>query len=414
MQDRQLYEQILGISSPWSVERVELELDAEEVHVFLKHGEADWACPECGRVCPLYDHEPQRTWRHLDTCQYQTLLHASVPRTECPEHGVRTVRVGWAEPFSRFTVLFEQLAINWMLEAGRSAVGRRMGLSWDQADRIVQRAVTRGLARRQHEVVPHIGVDEKSFQKRHEYVTVVCDLDQGHVLYVGDDRKRQTLDSFYQSLTRTQREGIEAVAMDMWDPYVSSTKEHVPDAEKKIVFDKFHVAKHLNEAVDKVRRSEHKQLQVLGDERLKGSKYRWLKSPQNFTFRDWREFRTLRESKLRTARSWSLKETAMQLWEYRRLSVAKRFFHRWYNWAIRSRLEPMKKVARMLKRRLANVLTYIEHRITNAQSESLNSKIQWIKYTAHGFRSREGFRRAIYFHCGGLDLYPEQPSSPTN
>lgn len=414
MQDRQLYEQILGIGSPWSVERVELKLEAGEVHVVLRHGKAEWTCAECGRVCPLHDHEPERTWRHLDTCQYQTLLQASVPRTDCSEHGVKTVRVTWAESSSRFTVLFERLAIDWMQEAGRSAVARRMGISWDQADRIMQRAVTRGLARRKQEVVPHLGVDEKSFQKRHEYVTLVCDLDKGHVLYVGDDRKRETLDAFYESLSQTQREGIEAVAMDMWDPYVSSTKEHVPDAEKKIVFDKFHIAKHLNEAVDKVRRSEHKQLRALGDERLKGSKYRWLKNPQHFTFRDWREFRVLRKSKLRTARSWSLKETAMHLWEYRRQSVAKRFFHRWYNWAIRSRLEPMKKVARMLKRRLVNVLTYIEHRITNAQSESLNSKIQWIKYTAHGFRSRKGFRRAIYFHCGGLDLYPKPEIPPTN
>ena len=213
-------------------------------------------------------------------------------------------------------MLFERLAIDGMQEAGRSAVARRMGISWDQADRIMQRAVTRGLARRKQEVVPHLGVDEKSFQKRHEYVTLVCDLEKGHVLYVGDDRKRETLDAFYESLSQTQRQGIEAVAMDMW--------------------------------------------------------------------------------------------------EYRRLGVAKRFFHRWYNWAIRSRLEPMKKVARMLKRRLVNVLTYIGHRITNAQSESLNSKIQWIKYTAHGFRSRKGFRRAIYFHCGGLALYPKPKNLPTN
>jgi transposase len=314
MQDRQLYQQILGLTAPWCVSRVELKLDEVEVHVWLEHeAGAEWCCPECGRMCPLYDHSQERTWRHLDTCQFQTLVHASAPRSECPEHGVRVV----------------------------------------------------------------------------------------------DDRKRETLDAFYQSLSQEQLCGIQAVAMDMWDPYVSSTRAHVPDAGEKIVFDKFHIAKHLNEAVDKVRRREHKELQLRGDERLKGTKHRWLKNPRNFTFRSWREFAALRESELKTARAWSLKETAMHLWEYRRLGVAKRFFGRWYNWAIRSRLEPLKDVARMLKRRLQNVLTYVEHRITNAQSESLNSKIQWIKYTARGFRSREGFRNAIYFHCGGLDLYPE-------
>ena len=118
MQDSRLSEQILGIESPWSVERVELELEAGEVHVHLQHPKnATWPCPECGTVCPLHDHEPTKTWRHLDTCQYRTLLHASLPRTKCCEHGVKVVKVFWAEPHSRFTMLFERLAIAWMQEA---------------------------------------------------------------------------------------------------------------------------------------------------------------------------------------------------------------------------------------------------------------------------------------------------------
>ena len=408
MQDHQLYQQILGLTAPWKVDHVELILDEETVHVFLAHDDhSQWCCPKCEKTCSLHDHTRERTWRHSDTCQFQTLVHAAVPRVECPEHGVLVVAVPWAEPHGRFTALFERLAIDWMQEAGRAAVARRLGLSWDQVDGIMQRAVRRGLQRRQAEVVPRLGVDEKSFQKRHEYVTVVSDLDQGRVLYVGDDRKGTTLDAFYESLSADQLAGIEAVAMDMWDPYVSSTLSHVPQAEQKIVYDKFHIAKHLGEAVDQVRRQEHKQLQAVGDDRLKGTKYWWLKNPENFTFASWREFAALRNGPLKTARAWSLKETAMHLWNYRCPGVAKRFFDRWYNWAIRSRLEPIKKVARMLKGRLQNVLTYVKHRITNAPSESLNSKIQWIKYTARGFKSRDGFRNAIYFHCGGLDLYPQ-------
>ena|SRR5437899_156870 len=130
MQDHQLYEQILGIQSPWSVERVELKLEDGEVHVHLTHREnATWSCPECGRECPLHDHTPERIWRHLDTCQYQTLLHAATPRTDCPEHGVRAVRLPWAEPHSRFTLLFERLAIDWLLAASQQAVAERLGLS---------------------------------------------------------------------------------------------------------------------------------------------------------------------------------------------------------------------------------------------------------------------------------------------
>ena len=406
MQDRELFRRILGLETPWQVKELELQQAAGVVVVRIERRRGDALnCPECGQAMSGYDTVPRR-WRHLDTCQFQTILEAEVPRGQCPEHGVRQITVPWAEERSRFTALFERLAIDWMLEAGRSAVARRMGLSWDEADGIMQRAVRRGLARRSPEEVSHLGVDEKSFQKGHEYVTVVCNATSGTVLYVGDDRKRTSLDAFYTSLTPEQLGAIEAVTMDMWDPYVNSTLAHVPGAEDKIVYDKFHVAQHLGEAVDKVRRAEQKQLKAEGDERLTGTRYDWLRNPLLFDDEDWQEFLELRDSNLRTARAWALKETFMDFWRYRYVGVAVRFFKNWYNWAIRSRLAPMKKVARMLKKRLPNLVTYMKHPITNAMSESLNSKIQWIKYTARGFRSRTGFRTAIYFHCGGLDLYP--------
>jgi transposase len=194
--------------------------------------------------------------------------------------------------------------------------------------------------------------------------------------------------------------------MDMSNAYIAATQKHVPNADEKIVFDKFHIAKLLNEAVDKVRRREHKELKSSGDERLTGTKYSWLKNPMNFSRETWRDFGLLRDSNLRTARGWAIKETFRRFWEYTYPKAAENFFNRWYSWAIRSRLPAMKNVAKTLKRHFANIITYLKHPITNAMSESLNAKIQWIKYTAHGFRSRKSFRTAIYFHCGGLDLYP--------
>ena len=123
MQDCELYRQILGISAPWLVDRVELKLDAGEVHVHLEHaGMVEWPCPECGAACKLYDHQAERRWRHLDTCQYQTILHAKPPRIECREHGVRVIKLVWAEPASRFTALFERLAIDWLKAASQRAV----------------------------------------------------------------------------------------------------------------------------------------------------------------------------------------------------------------------------------------------------------------------------------------------------
>jgi transposase len=262
----------------------------------------------------------------------------------------------------------------------------------------MERAVERGLARRQAQEIPQLGVDEKAFRKGHKYLTLVNDLKQNRVLYVAEDREQSSLDGFWSTITAEQRGSIQAVALDMWDPYVASVREHLPEAEKKIVFDKFHIAKHLGEAVDRVRRREHKVLKAEGDERLTGTKYDWLRNPAAMDSERKRGFAELRQSELKTARAWALKETAMDLYNYVYEKPARKHFHWWYNWAVRSRLQPVKEVASMLKRRFENIITYLRHRITNAASESLNAKIQWAKYTARGFRNKQNFIHAIYFH----------------
>jgi transposase len=407
MQDRELYRRILGIESPWYVERVDLKLEEREVHVFLEHQEVrHWACPECGAESKPYDHQAARGWRHLDTCQYQTVLHARPPRAECPEHGVRVVKLPWADPSSRFTALFEALAIEWLKEASQKAVGEQLGLSWDEVHGLMERAVKRGVERREAESVTKLGVDEKAFRKGHSYFTLVNDRVKTRVLYVAEGRQQASLDGFWETLTEEQRQSIEAVAMDMWDPYVASVREHVPEAEKKMVFDKFHIAKHLGEAVDRVRRGEQKTLKAAGDDRLTGTRYDWLRHPARMEPKDRKEFAQLRNSGLKTARAWALKETAMALFHYVYERPARKHFHVWHNWAVRSPLKPMIEVGRMLKRRFENIITYLRHRVTNAASESINAKIQWVKYTARGFRNKQNFANAIYFHCGGLDLAP--------
>ena len=299
MQDRELYRQILGVESPWKVERVELRRADGEVHVFLEHDEqVRWCCPECSVEYALHDHQSERRWRHLDTCQYQTILHARPPRSDCPEHGPRVVKLPWAEASSRFTALFEGLAISWLKEASQQGVAELLGLSWDEIHGILERAVRRGLARRSAEPIPHLGVDEKSFRKRHRYLTVVNDLNRSRVLFVAEGRRKASLDGFWETLSEEQLAAVEAIAMDMWDPYVASAHEHLPEADQKIVYDKYHIAAHLSKAVDQVRRAENKRLRALGDERLCGTKYSWLRHPASFTEDAWREFRALRERRL--------------------------------------------------------------------------------------------------------------------
>jgi len=407
MEDHELYRRILGIETPWQVDSVDLNLEAGEVHVFLAHpGSLEWPCPECGQACKLHDHHPERQWRHLDTCQYRTILHVAPPRSACPKHGARVVKLPWAEPSSRFTALFEALAIVWLKAASQKAVAGLLGLSWDEMHGIMERAVKRGLERREADPVTHIGVDEKAFRKGHKYVTLVNDLKRSRVLYVAQDRKQSSLDGFWATLTKEQIGAIEAVAMDMWNLYVASVRLHLPGADSKIVYDKFHIAQHLGGAVDKVRRKENKILRADGDDTLVGTRYDWLRHPARMKPKDRRAFAALRDSGLKTARAWALKETMMAFFDYCYERPARKHFRWWSNWASRSRLPAMVEVGRMLKRRFENIVTYLRHRITNAASESLNAKVQWVKYTARGFRNKQNFINAIYFHCGGLNLAP--------
>jgi len=213
------------------------------------------------------------------------------------------------------------------------------------------RAVKRGLARRALTPTRQLGIDETAFARHHRYVTVVTDLERGRVLYVADDRGRESLDGFWTQQPAPALAAIEAVAMDMWEPYIGSTRAHLPAAEQKIVFDKFHIAQHANEAVDRVRRQEHRVLHGAGRDWLVGTKFDWLRHPARFTPGAWRQFLTLvRRTKLKTGRVWVFKEMLMAVFEYVYPGAAQRHFDSGYAWALRSRLAPIRHLARMLRR----------------------------------------------------------------
>jgi transposase len=400
------YGQLIGLRPPWQVLQVEVSHTDQEVRIFVvRAARPRLRCPECNRPCGGYDTR-ERRWRHLDTMQYRTFVIAEVPRVQCEKHGIRQVAVPWSEPASRFTALFEALVIDWLREANVRAIARRLRLSWDQVAGVQARAVKRGLARRESKPPTQIGVDETSFQKRHEYVTVVHDIGREVVVHVADDRKQEALEAYFEDLGPEACAALERIAMDMWAPYIAATRARVPDADAKIVFDKFHIAKHLGDAVDQVRKRENRELASEGNERLKRTKYLWLRNPDRMSATQWREFTPLRDSRLKVARAWAIKEAAMLLWGYVRRGWAERMWERWYQWAIRSRLEPIKRVARMIKRHWEGVIHATTTDVTNARAEALNSRIQWVKRMACGYRNRENFRNAIYFHLGGLDLYP--------
>lgn len=408
MQDTKLFETILGIQPPWRISRVALDTTGERVDLWAEHAATRWPCPECQQELACHDHADERVWRHLDTCQYQTFLHARVPRVECPTHGVRQVRVPWAEARSRFTLLMERLIID-LIQQSSTVTGacRIARITWDEAWGVMRRAVARGKARKVAEPIPYIGVDEKAFRKGHRYHTIVCDLARATVEFVAEERRTESLAAYYRTLTAAQRDGLKAVAMDMWEPYITATREGLPDGAAKIVFDRFHIMQEMTRAVDTVRKQEHRGFLRAGeDSPLTGTKYLWLFSAERRPDQYAESFATLQALQLKVGRAWAIKESLRTLWTYRQGAAVARFFFRWYGWAVRSRLAPVKKVAGMLKRHLDGVLRFAKHPITNGVTEGVNSKIMSIKRKAGGFRNAQNFATAIYFHCGGLDLYP--------
>lgn len=415
MNDRELYQQILGLSAPWKVTDIRLSLADRQVVVVAGYKAGiQFPCPNCGDLCGVYDHR-KRQWRHLDTCQLQTLIEAEVPRVNCPEHGVQQVAVSWADPGGRFTALFEAMVIAWLREAPISAVARLVGLTWDQVDGIQQRAIERGLARRKPEVVPHLGIDETSYQKHHEYVSVITDRDRRIVLEVLEDRKKETVLAWLDTLDESQKQAVQTVSMDMWEPFINAFLERIPDADRKICFDRFHVASYFGKAVDAVRIAEHKALKADGGGSvLTHTKHHWLKNSERTDNRSRIWFMALTRASLKTARAWAIKEQAGKLWSFISRTWAEKGWRRLLGWMDRSRLEPIKKVAATIKAHLWGILNAVVTSSTNAIGESLNARIQKIKAMACGFRNRQRFRRAILFHLGGLDLMPAGASYPTH
>jgi len=337
--------------------------------------------------------------------QFVTLIRSRTPRANCPEHGVKTMTVPWAVPQGRFTLHFERFAIEVLLAcASVKQACELLGIGWETAHEIMKRAVKRGLECRQLDQLKHLGLDGQSFKRGHSYITLLTDLEQSRVLEVVEEQTTEAADQLWATLSPEQKQAVEAVAVDMWEPFIQTIQKQLPEAD--IVRDQFHVSKYLGEAVDKVRRQEHKELLAQGDETLKGSRQLWLYNPQNFSPDQAAEFAALKDLQLKVARAWAAKELFSKFWVYQKEGWARRFFKDWFGWVSRSRLKPMLDVARMLKRHLDHLLTYLKHHITNAVTEGLNSKIQSLKSAARGFRTFKNYRTRILFFCGKLDLYP--------
>jgi len=357
------YAQQLSLPSPWFVEKVLVSREERTVHVYLERPVGSrLPCPKCGMELSVFDHYPERTWRHLDSCEYSTYAHARVPRVRCSEHGVLTVGFPWAEPRAQQTRWQEIKTLNVLKVSDVQGTAAILSQSWDEVFCVMERAVARGLARKEHKLPTQIGVDEKAASKGHRYITLVNNLAGGTVDKVLLGRKAAPLESYFLSYPKEQREAVEAVAMDMSGPFRSAVEEVIPGASSKIVYDRYHIMAIMNRAVDTVRKQENAALRNEGDDTLVGSKYLWLYGQERLPQRYAERFNALRSRELATGRAYAIKEMLRTLWQCSGVEEAQKVWRRWYFWATHSRLTPVIDAARTLCSHLPEILSNVVDR----------------------------------------------------
>jgi transposase len=408
MNDTTLYTQILGLDKPWNVTDVQLDVLKEEIIVKIEYASSTGLCPTCQKDCSIHDRRMPRTWRHLDTCQMKTYLTGNLPRVNCSEHGVQTISVAWAESHSSFTMLFEAFTIRLLqATANQSQTCNILRVSRRNIRYIMNKGVKRGLERRKKINIEYLGIDEKSMRKGHTYITVASDLTSGSVIDVVENRTSEAVNELLTMLKSTHNcASLKAVSMDMWKAFMNEVNAVFPYAD--IVHDRFHIAKYLNEAVDKTRISENRDLVANNDDSLKKSKFLFLKNEENLTEKQAIRFKTIKESNLKTSQAWLIKENFKSFFKCTFVNEAKSYFSQWYIDVKESGLTNMIKVAKILKNHSVGLLNYIKHKISNALAENLNGQIQKIKTIGRGFYAFKNYRNAILFHLGKLDMIPHK------
>jgi transposase len=405
--ENELFTAALGLHPPWEVVEIRFEPGSGRIdfQVAFTKG-ARFACPACGAADqPVHDTR-ERTWRHLSFFEFAAYIHAKVPRVECGECGKTSqVAVPWARPESGFTVLMEALVVTLCREMPVRKVAQLFGVSDGAIWRVLDHHV--GLARSKENfcAVRRVGMDETACRRGHHYVSLFHDLDGARLLFGCEGRDKQTVEAFADDLKAHQGDpkAVVEACMDMSAAYIAGTQKYLPNAD--ITFDPFHVIQLINSAVDEVRRAEVKDQPC-----LKGTRYLWLKDRGKWTRTQRDLHETLPQRGLKTARAWRIKESLREIYAARvNHPDATRLLRKWYGWAIRSRLEPVKRVARTIKAHWDGVLRVFETGATTALLEGVNSLIQAAKARARGYGTTRHLIAIAYLIAGKLRHLPKSP-----
>jgi len=381
-----------------------VEFDEEGVICDVRPSWEIARCGECGRKCPTYDHR-QRCWRHLDFAGMICRLRYTIRRVSCPDCGVKVEAVPWAEGGSRFTRPFEMHTAFLAQHNDKTTVTELMRVGWVTVGKLIQRVVAReqgGVDRLDN--LRTIGIDELSYRRHHEYITVVVDHERGVVVWAAKGKSADTLAQFFAALGPERCAKLESVTIDMSAAYIKAVTEAVPNAT--IIFDRFHVQKLANEAVDAVRRDEVRDAAPADKPKLKHTRWSLLKSPWNLTDLEDQKLAALQKNNQRIYRAYLLKEALVAIFRCSATFIAGRKIDEWEAWASRSRLRPFVKLAKTVRKHRDGIIEYVRDRLNNGRVEGLNGKARTITRRSFGFHSAESLISMIFLCCGGIHLYP--------
>lgn len=362
-------------------------------------------CGCCGAGCSRGYDQRERRWRHLDIVGLQVVLRYGMRRVNCARCGVTTELVPWAEPMSPFTRAFEERVAYFAQCTDKTTVSRTMGVAWRSVGNIIQRVVARLGPQDTLDGLTHVGIDELSVRKHHEYITVVTDHATGNIVWAAPGKNAATLKLFFEALGTERAARLEVVTIDMSAAYISAVEKMAPQA--RIVFDRFHVQRLAHDALDKVRRAEVRELNGTPEaNELKQTRFPLQKNPWNLTALETEKVALVQERNQPLYRAYLLKETLAAILDGRQVNVARQKLGEWIDWASRSRLEPFKRVARTISKHIEGVLGYVATRLSNARVEGNNGKIRTITRRSYGFADPWSVIALIQLCFSNIQLFP--------
>ena len=396
-----LFAKALRLESPWEIKKIEFHEGGGEIKVYIDFPRGSvFSCPTCGKEVKAYD-TTEKEWRHLNFFQYACYLVVRVPRTNCPDDGILQIDVLWAREGADFTFLFGSFAMTLVREMPVNKVSQIIEVDDNKLWRMMHYYTEAARQQEDYSGVEQIGVDETSKAKGHDYVSLFVDLAKKRTIFVAEGKGSETMTAFVKDFKEHHGDpqSITDVSIDMSPAFIKGVAENLPNAA--ITFDKYHIMKIINAAVDSVRKAETKEQWL-----LRGQKYLFLKNRENLTesqLKALENIESMPKINLKTVKAYHIRENFQEIYKETTQEGFEKALKKWYFWATHSRIEEIKEAAKTVKRHWSGVLRWYKSKINNGILEGLNSLVQAAKAKARGYRTFKNLRTMTYMLTGKLD-----------